>query len=75
MEIIAVCNQKGGVGKSSVSVNLACTLSQKFKIPLIDIDPQGSASAHLGIHTDAGIEYLLNGDKNLEYVLFTEGNF
>ena len=49
MRVIAVANHKGGVGKTTTAVNMsACLVEKGYRVLLVDLDPQGNATSHLG---------------------------
>lgn len=73
--IITVANQKGGVGKTTTTVNIAAALAQAgHHIMVIDLDPQGNASTALGLDHEAGTAGLyevLTGSAGIADVLQT----
>jgi chromosome partitioning protein len=72
--IVAMCNQKGGVGKTTSTINLGAALAEYGRrVLLVDLDPQGALSAGLGVaHHDLDLtvhNLLVGGRANVDQVL------
>lgn len=74
IKVICIANQKGGVGKTTTTVNLSAALAVLgYRVLVVDMDPQGNASSGLGIKKheiqDANIYHVLIGEKSLDEVI------
>ncbi len=74
MIFVTVANQKGGVGKTTTAVTLAHGLALKnYNVLLVDLDPQGQCSSHLGLDQEPGVFNLLLNRPPMRDVVRTTG--
>lgn len=75
--VMAIANQKGGVGKTTTSINLAASLAALDKrVLLLDLDPQGNTTSGLGVDkksVDQGMYAVLTGEAAIQDVLVETG--
>ena len=72
VRVVAIINQKGGVGKTTTSTNLTHALAKKgYKVTVIDLDPQGHLAISFGVISPqiSGVDAVMLGEKNIEQQL------